>query len=177
VRKGEPFIHTIDLKAERFLKEGDLQRRAIVDIGGACTLLAVPFLRDRAVLGAIQVYRTEVHPFTEKRIVLLQNFVAQAVIAMENARLLDEIRQREEELRITFDNMGGGVARVDETQHLVAWNGRFQKTFDLPDALLKQHRTYEEHPRFLAERGDFGTDADTTDQIHQLVTLRLRAHA
>ena len=60
VRKGEPFIHTVDLKAERFYEEGEPQRRAIVDLGGARTLLAVPLMRDQAVLGAIQVYRTEV---------------------------------------------------------------------------------------------------------------------
>jgi GAF domain-containing protein len=55
VRKGEPFIHTVDLKAERFYGEGDPQRRAIVDLGGARTLLAAPLMRVQAVLGAIQV--------------------------------------------------------------------------------------------------------------------------
>src|SRR4051794_12710874 len=56
----------------------------------------------------------------------------------------------------------------DETQRLVAWNGKFQEVFDLPDDLLEQHRT-EEHLRFLAERGDLGSGVDTAEQIGELV--------
>ena len=103
VRKGEPFIHIVDLKAERFYGEGDPQRRAIVDLGGARTLLAVPLMRDQAVLGAIQVYRTDVRPFSEKQITLLQNFAAQAVIAMENARLITETREALEQQTATAE--------------------------------------------------------------------------
>jgi two-component system, NtrC family, sensor kinase len=165
VLAGEPFVQIADAANADYPLI-----RAAAELEGIRTVLAVPLHKDKVLVGAILSSRREVRPFSEKEVSLLQNFAAQAVIAMENARLLNEVRQRQEELRITFENMGDGVALFDGMPRLVAWNGHFQEMFDLPDDLLEQHRTYEEHLRFLVSRGDFGSGRDAEEQLRALLT-------
>ena len=103
IMHGEAFVHNVDLKAEEPYQKGDPQRRALVDLGGARTALQAALRKDDAVLGIITIYRQEVRPYTEKQIELLQNFAAQAVVAMENARLLNELRQSLQQQTATAD--------------------------------------------------------------------------
>src|SRR5262245_43211547 len=110
--------HVPDIRLHRSYIEREPAAVAIADVAGARTLVVVPMLKDNDPIGAIAIYREEVRPFTDNQIELVKNFAAQGVIAIENARLLSELRERTHELAASLDDLRTTQDRLVQTQKL-----------------------------------------------------------
>src|SRR5262249_295824 len=118
--RTKELVHTADELAEQ-------SNSPAAKYGGARSLVALPMRKDNELVGAFVIYRTEVRPFTSKQIELVQNFAAQAVIAIENARLLNELRQRTDDLSESLEQQ---TATSEVLQVISSSSGELAPVFE-----------------------------------------------
>jgi GAF domain-containing protein len=113
-------VHVPDMREDPSYLDGDPLPVAAVEVAGIRTLLLVPMSKEDQLVGGISIYRQEVRPFTDKQVDLVSTFAKQAVIAIENARLLKELRQRTDDLSRSLDELRTAQDRLVQTEKLAS---------------------------------------------------------
>jgi len=193
IRTKQP-VQIDDIRTSPAYLEGDSRARDLADLGGARTLILIPMLKDDKLIGLVAIYRQEVRPFTDKQIALVQNFAAQAVIAIENARLLSELRESLDqqtatsevlqvissspgELEPVFQAMLENATRICEAKFGTLFefaDGAFRALSNLntPPALVDFNRK----PRVWGPHTALGRLAHTRQTVHVEDALADRAY-
>ena len=186
IRRTKQVVHIDDIRAMAPYREGDARLVAIADLGGARTTLGVPMLKGDTLLGVIAIYRKEVRPFSDKQIELVSNFAAQAVIAIENTRLLNELRESLEQQTATAEVLGvisstpGELTPVFETMLANATRlceARFGLMFYYHEGLFTpaaQLNVPKAYSQFIQQRGPFTPVAGST--FEHLVRTKQMIH-
>src|SRR5262249_50817119 len=156
-------IHIADIAADDIQGAGDETRKSFAALTGARTCIWIPLRKDDLLLGVMAVYRTEVRPFSDKQVALLQGFAVQAAIALWNARLFREVQERTEEIERTrrdmqtvLDNMGDGVMLFDKDFKVQLINERHRYFQQFPEDVVYPGASGHDMIAFQAQRGDFG---------------------
>ncbi|MBV9462153.1 MAG: HAMP domain-containing protein [Bradyrhizobium sp.] len=113
-------VHVTDVTKEPAYLTGFPPIIDLAELGGARTLLLVPMIKDDSLGGTIAIFRQVVHPFSDKQIDLVTSFASQGVIAIENARLLNELRERTDELSRSLDDLRTAQDRLVQTEKLAS---------------------------------------------------------